>query len=136
MGITFTIDTKSYANVLSELNVSVAHTYVGDIKRTLKGVVTSFPVSYRTIGVNVVMIGKVTELTEAMNQMQVPKVTLDFDDTVYVCDGGIFSCTEVDIERLHDNKDKLGRLTASFVSVGIPTIEVQGEDVVITAPDN
>lgn len=132
----FKVENTDYSKILSDLNITVAHTYTGDIKRTLKGKVTSFPVSYRTIGVNVILIGTVVELTKVLNQVQVNKVKLDFTDTVYVCSGGIYSCTEAAIERLDDRKDKMGKMTIDFVSVGIPSIVPGATTVTLLAPDN
>lgn len=134
----FTINNVSYLDILSDLNIEVTHTYTGEIKRTLKGKVTNFPVSFRTVGLNVILIGKVSRLTSVLNAVQVAKVTLDFTDTVYQCTNGKYSCTEAKLERIKDRQEKQGRLTMAFVSVGIPTLvpDEANDIVTITAPDN
>lgn len=134
----FVIGTENFTKLLSKLNVSVAHTYLDEIKRTQKGKVASFPISYRTVGVNVMLQGKVYQLVRALNLVQRDKVTLTFTDTVYTCTAGVFSCTGAEIERIPDAKDKMGNMTVSFVSVGIPSIlpDQATETVAIVAPDN
>lgn len=134
----FIINNVSYLDLLSDLNIEVSHTYTGEIKRTLKGKVTNFPVSFRTIGLNVLLIGKISRLTTILNAIQVPKISLTFSDTAYECTNGKFSCTDAKIERIKDKQDKLGRLTIAFVSVGIPTLipDETLDIVTIVAPDN
>ncbi len=132
----FKIDSNNYLSLLSNLQVSIVHTYTKDIKRTLVGRVTFIPTPFRTVGVDVLLIGKVSQLVGVLNAVQVDKVTLDFTDTVYTCAGGTFSCTSAKIERLKDQQDIKGQMTISFVSVGVPTIVVDGDVVTITAPDN
>lgn len=134
----FKIGNADYSSILSDLSVDVSHTYAGDIKRTLQGKVSNFPVSFRTIGLNVEMIGSVAKLTQVLNTVQVPMVVLTFNDTVYYCTNGVFSCTTAEIERLKDRQEKKGKMTMSFVTVGIPSLSpnLQTETVTIIAPRN
>ena len=134
----FQIDGENFTKLLSKFNVSVAHTYLDEIKRTQTGKVASFPISYRTVGINVMLQGKVYDLVRALNLVQKDKVTLNFTETVYTCTNGKFSCTNAEIERIQDAKDKLGNMTISFVSVGIPSLlpDATTETVAIVAPDN
>lgn len=133
--ITFSINDQSQAKILSSLAAKIAHTYTGEIKRTLTGRVSSMPVSYRTIGLDVVLLGKVVDLTDIINMVQVPKVKLSFTEPVYECQNGWFSCTGVDLQRIKDANDVMGSLTVSFVSIGVPIISRQGDKVHLVAPD-
>lgn len=134
----FKIGSISYSDILSDLSVEVTHTYTGDIKRTFKGKVVSFPVSFRTVGLNVELIGSVAQLTQVLNLVQVPKVTLTFSDTVYYCTSGKFSCTDAKIERIKDRQEKKGKMTMTFVTIGVPTLipVIATERVQLIAPDN
>lgn len=134
--IQFSINSVSVKDKLSSSNVAVTHTYAGEIKRTLTGKVSSFPTSFRTVGLSVIFIGDIVDLVSILNMIQVDKVTLDFTDTVYTCSAGKFSCTDAKIERLRDKGDKKGQLTANFVTIGIPVLTPSQGMVVISAPDN
>ncbi len=135
----FAIDGTSYDKLVESLNVNITHTYVGEIKRTQTGKVSSFPNSYRTVGLSFTMLGDVNDLTAILNVLQKPKCTLTFTDDVYNCSKGKFSCTEAKIDRLKDRQDRMGRLSAQMVSIGIPIISpgvAPSNIVMIVAPDN
>ena len=134
----FMIGNNDFGKILSTMDIDIAHTYTGEIKRTLTGKVASFPGSFVTVGLVVTLIDDVVVLEHIRQLARVNKVQLTFEDAVYTCSGGFFSMTENSLERFADKRGVKGKLSMTFVTVGVPTIEpnLSTRTVTITAPDN
>lgn len=102
------------------LQVQLVRTYKGEINRTQTGEIATFPNSFITVGLQIVLQGRRHDL------LQIEQIMLS-NDTVDICVErdiyafrGAFSCTTNSIVELKDNKEIYSQLTLSLVSDGTP----------------
>jgi hypothetical protein len=123
---------------VEQFDVGIARTYTDEIKRTVKGAVIRFPLSYKTIGISIATIMEVRAATQLQwTLLQTDTVSFSAQNSKYNVTGTVSATEPPTIERLRDADDDLVRITMQFVSVGIPTVSVStasGGKIVITMP--
>lgn len=123
---------------VEQIDVGIARTYTDEIKRTVKGAVIRFPLSYKTIGISIATIMEVRAATQLQwTLLQTDTVSFSAQNSKYNVTGTVSATESPTIERLRDADDDLVRITMQFVSVGIPTVSVStasGGKIVITMP--
>ena len=135
--IVLTVDGTSIKNV-EQFDVRISRTYTDEIKRTMKGVVKTFPQSYVTIGVSISCLMEVREATDLVYRLTTKDtVIMSGVNSKYDVGGTVSATEEPRMERVHDKGDDIVRLTFSLVSVGIPVVAVStavGGKIAITLP--
>lgn len=124
---TFKVGGRNFGYMLLSITKKLVRTYKGEIRRTQTGLVSSFPLSFVTVGFDVSLLGDREDmrlLEQAVLSSDTFQLETDYDGVTIK---GRFSCTSNSYEEVRDKNEEKIRLSLSIVSDGSPITNAQGE---------
>lgn len=122
--LTATVDGTQLKDI-EEFDVSIVRTFTDEIKRTVKGVVKTFPMNYITIGITMSVIMEVRAATDLVHRLMTKNtVIISCVNNKYDIGGTVSATDKPQMDRLKDKDDDLVRVSLSLVSVGVPVVNI------------
>jgi len=132
----FEVQGKDFSQELTNIQLKLVRTYNGDIRRTLAGKVSAFPVSFITVGFDLVFLG----VRNNMNLLQQIMLSSDVVEIVTSYNGttvkGNFSCTTNDCQEVKDKGERHLQQTISIVSDGSNITKENGSPFTVAIDDD
>lgn len=111
---------------LIDFQVQLVRTYKGEIYRTQTGEIASFPNSFVTVGLSIVLQGAradMLQIEQILLSADVLKLAVNWKEYDF---SGKFSCTSNQMTELKDSKETISQLSVSLVSDGTPIYDHEG----------
>ena len=132
----FKIQGRDVQEYLTDISFKLVRTYKGEIERTQTGVVSAFPNSFITAGLDLVFTAP-REVADSIEQTLLSNDTVELIvdyNTVNI--KGAFSCTTNSNVELRDKGERHKQLSVSVVSDGTDITKSDGSDFSVKVGDS